>query len=346
MPRPPRQLPRYVKPIRRGARLYLYFRHGRTYLRLPDDPESAEFHAAYAAAKAGIEHPGRAQRCPDGSIAAMIRDYKAAPEFLKLAPKTRRDYARALDHLGLAVGPFPASAIRRADVIKLRNKISGRGTRSADLWVAVVSRCFTIGMDLGYVETNPAATIGRINEAEEFQPWPREARALFEASSPPAHLMTAYMIALWTAQGLGDTLRLARPAFDGTGFTVRRAKTEARGYIPAAAPLKAYLATLPRDGVLFVTRPDGRRLTERGFSEEFRAWLDGLGLDALQFHGLRKTTASALADAGASAHEIAAITLHQTMAMVEHYTKGADQRRLATAAIRKLDKAERTKNKP
>ncbi len=280
----------------------------------------------------------------------MIRDFKAAPEFQVLAAKTQRDYARALDHLGLAVGAFPANVIKRAQIIKLRNKIAVRGHRAADFWVAVVARCFAVGRDLGYVETNPAEKIDRINEAEEFKRWPPEARAAFEASNPPAALMTAYMLGLWTAQGLGDVLRLARSRYDGIGFSARRQKTDTAGFIPAAAPLRTYLATLPKTGVLFITRSDGSRYPERQFSEEFRAWLDGLGLNDLHFHGLRKTTAAALAEAGASTHEIAAITLHRTMSMVEHYTREANQKQMATEAIRKLDiavrKGGRTKGKP
>jgi integrase len=47
----------------------------------------------------------------------------------------------------------------------------------------------------------------------------------------------------------------------------------------------------------------------------------------------------ALAEAGCSTHEIAAITGHETLAMVELYTRGADQKRRAAAAIQKLELA-------
>jgi integrase len=50
-------------------------------------------------------------------------------------------------------------------------------------------------------------------------------------------------------------------------------------------------------------------------------------------HGLRKLAAAALADAGCTAHEIAAVTGHRSLAMVSLYTASADQERLAEAAI-------------
>jgi integrase len=51
---------------------------------------------------------------------------------------------------------------------------------------------------------------------------------------------------------------------------------------------------------------------------------------------LRKLAATNLAEAGCSAHEIAAITGHRSLALVSLYTASADQERMATAAIVRL----------
>lgn len=42
------------------------------------------------------------------------------------------------------------------------------------------------------------------------------------------------------------------------------------------------------------------------------------------------------AEAGCSAHQIAAITGHRTLSEVERYTRAADQERLAVAAMLKI----------
>jgi enterobacteria phage integrase len=55
-------------------------------------------------------------------------------------------------------------------------------------------------------------------------------------------------------------------------------------------------------------------------------------------HGLRKTAASGLADAGCSAHEIMCVTGHTTTRMVERYTKAADRKKGASADILTLEK--------
>ena len=53
-------------------------------------------------------------------------------------------------------------------------------------------------------------------------------------------------------------------------------------------------------------------------------------------HGLHKAATRRLAEAGCSANEIAAITGHATLVEVSRYTKAAEQKRLAKAAIRRL----------
>ena len=53
-------------------------------------------------------------------------------------------------------------------------------------------------------------------------------------------------------------------------------------------------------------------------------------------HGLRKAAARRLAEAGCTANEIAAITGHATLQEVSRYTKAAEQKKLAQAAMRRL----------
>ena len=59
-------------------------------------------------------------------------------------------------------------------------------------------------------------------------------------------------------------------------------------------------------------------------------------------HGLRKAAARRLADAGCSTLMIMAVTGHQSLKEVERYTRAAEQKRLATAAIALLSR--RTEN--
>jgi integrase len=82
----------------------------------------------------------------------------------------------------------------------------------------------------------------------------------------------------------------------------------------------------------------GRPFTVDGFSQWLRIAITAAGfpLDC-QPHGLRKAAGRRLAEAGCSAHEIMAVLGHKTLSEAERYTREADQTRLATEAMMKLE---------
>ncbi|WP_414896537.1 tyrosine-type recombinase/integrase [Rhodovulum sp. YEN HP10] len=80
--------------------------------------------------------------------------------------------------------------------------------------------------------------------------------------------------------------------------------------------------------------PDGPDPQTRG--NAMRKWCDEAGLDVCTSHGLRKACARRLAEAGATPHEIAAVTGHKTLALVQLYTEAAGREGLADAAFEKL----------
>jgi integrase len=329
------RLPRYVQEIRAKGSVYLYFRrHGQRW-RLPDDAANAEFQKAYLELLAKTDRDPVPRQIGEGSVAALVREYRGSDEFLALRPKTQRDYGRMLD-IFAPIDPHPADAVRRRHIRELRKTLAGK-ERTQKLFTQVASALFNFGIDNDYCSLNPAARMKRIGKAKAYVPWSDAHCAVFEESRPAAHLMTAYMIARFTGQRRGDVLKMTRTAYDGISIEVRQEKTNEPVVIRVHRRLKAHLDALPKASLLFVVDTCGRPVDETVFSKEFRGALDVAGLDQLHFHGLRHTAGRALAEAGCSAHEIQAITGHRTLQMVEHYTKAARQKRLASAAITKLE---------
>jgi integrase/recombinase XerD len=80
----------------------------------------------------------------------------------------------------------------------------------------------------------------------------------------------------------------------------------------------------------------GRPFTPAGFGNWLRDQCDQANLHHCSAHGLRKATAAALAEAGATAHEIAAVTGHMSLEEIERYTRAARKKKLADNAIAKL----------
>jgi len=81
----------------------------------------------------------------------------------------------------------------------------------------------------------------------------------------------------------------------------------------------------------------------------FGAWfadaIEEAGLpDDCVLHGLRKAASRRLADAGCSEEEIKSITGQTTSQMVQHYIKRANKKKMARAAILKLENDRQTSN--
>jgi len=100
--------------------------------------------------------------------------------------------------------------------------------------------------------------------------------------------------------------------------------------------LKTAIAETPNDNMCFLTTAFGKPFTAAGFGNKFREWCDAAGLKGRSAHGLRKSAATRLANAGCSALQIAAITGHKTLKEVSRYTAAADQERMARDAVKRL----------
>ncbi len=108
--------------------------------------------------------------------------------------------------------------------------------------------------------------------------------------------------------------------------------------------LREALDAQARVSPIILTSETGRPFTGSNFRNNFAKAQRAAGLSGLTFHGLRYTAAAKLAEAGCSLKEIASITGHKSLAMIEKYTRDADQKRLSGAAIIAWENASGTKN--
>lgn len=333
---------KYIDSVKVKGRRYYYFRHRRKGIaeRIHGEPGSSEFMAHYTELLASVETRPRIQRHTHGTIDWLVCEYQAHPKFTRLGAKTREGYGRMLNAFQ-PIGRFQVGDIQRKHVQELRRQFHDR-PRTADEFAKVASILFAFAVDQGLVDRNPAERLGKLNAAKSYEPWAPAECAAFEASQPPQHALTAYMLALYTGQRRGDVLRMTWAAYDGLHIAVRQSKTGSPLKIRAHARLKAHLDAMPRDSLLMVTTARGSGWDESAFSKEFRRALNAAGLNHLHFHGLRHTAAKRLAEAGCTAHEIQAITGHKSLQMVERYTREVNQGLLSDAAVTKLEIARKT----
>jgi len=89
----------------------------------------------------------------------------------------------------------------------------------------------------------------------------------------------------------------------------------------------------------------GKPFEASNFGKSIKRALKAAGLNDLSTHGLRYTAAAKLAELGLSTKLIASITGHRSSAMIEKYSRGANQEVMADAAILAWNQdTSRTKN--
>ena len=126
--------------------------------------------------------------------------------------------------------------------------------------------------------------------------------------------------------------------YDGSAIAVTQIKTGTKVWIPAHRDLKKELDRWERTADTMLVNSYGRSWQAGSFATMFcRLMAKHSRLKGLVFHGLRKAAAAKLAEAGCSTKEIAAITGHLTLQMVELYTREAEQKKLAKRAMRRLE---------
>lgn len=202
-------------------------------------------------------------------------------------------------------------------------------------------------------QSNPAKQVEMVaTNSDGYHTWTDEEIEQFEERHPigtKARLAMALM--LYTTGRREDAVRLGPQhirkqtvAVDGKTVTVKRivytqAKNELRLPIHMDIPLHPLLEEIieatPSLNMTFLVTEFGRPFTPAGFGNWFRDRCVEAGVPG-RAHGLRKATATKLAELGASPHMIQGLTGHRTLKEVEVYTRKARQRVLADAAMEKL----------
>ncbi len=172
-----------------------------------------------------------------------------------------------------------------------------------------------------------------------YERWPDSA-VEYALKAFPEYYRRTVLMAVYTGQRQGDCLSMTWAQYDGAGLEVVQQKTGARLWVPAHTALKKELDAWKKTATAttILTGAHGRPWVTRSFSVQFSAEMRRHPkLHGLVFHGLRKAAAARLAEAGCSTLEIMSITGHASLAEVERYTRQAEQKSRAQAAIYKLE---------
>jgi len=322
---------------RRGVVRHYYRRPGFPRVTLPGAPGSAEFLEAYQAAAESARQP-QTVRFQPGSIGALIAAWYASPNWAQLQPQTQRVYRLLLDKFREAYGAGTVANLKTAHLVKILDKYADRPSQAARL-LKLLRSVYRFALARGLVGSDPTVGIRLApRKSAGFRPWTDADIETFEAHWPTgSRERLALYLLLFTGQRRSDVVRMGRQHVRVGVVTVVQQKTGTQLEIPVHPTLAAELELQPKTQLTFLMTAQGRPFSGPGFSNWFAESAAKAGLPKHSSpHGLRKAASRWLAEAGATAFEIAAITGHASLKEVERYTKSASQKRLAATAMARI----------
>jgi integrase len=337
----PRKLPPFVERWRdRHGKVRVYFRKdkGRR-VALPSIGSDA-FDAAYQAALSGQLapiHQHRTRPTP-GTIEALIVSYLRSAPYRGLRNTTKAGYASRIEALRTQHGHRTVAGLTRERIITgiLQPYADRPGAALSTLKMLRV--LIRHAIDIGWLKHDPSLGIKR-PKTQEIRSWTDvEIKAFEERWSIGTKQRLAFALLLYTGQRRSDVHRMTWSDVTGASIRVVQQKTGRKLAIPLHRELLAVLAAAGREHITIINTGYGQPFTVDGFSQWMRHAITEAGLPIeCQPHGLRKAAGRRLAEAGCTAHEIMAVLGHKTLTEAERYTREADQARLATAAMTKLE---------
>lgn len=328
--------------IDRHGRVRRYFRRHGQRIPLPGIPGSAEFMDAYQAALADmLPAPIGASRTKPGTINALIVEYYSSASFQSLAPITKSTYKNIIETIRQQHGDKRVAKLEREHVRKMHDARVAKPS-AANNYLDTLRLLMRFAVKIGWRNDDPTAGVDRVRTGSAgFHSWTEAEISSYETRHPiGTKARLAFDLLLWTGQRRSDVVRMGRQHVASGMIRVRQQKTGTELEIPVHDALARSLTTTPNEHLNFLTTAYGKPFTAAGFGNWFRERCDEAGLPKdCAAHGLRKAAARRLAEAGCTAHEIMAITGHRTLAEAERYTRAADQKHGARAALRKLAEA-------
>jgi len=310
----------------------------RTPLRGPLD--SPEFWADYVAAKNVTVNVDTDTTLPETqTIRWLCTKYYSTAEYKSLGTGTRKGRKSSLERFCKKHGGKGYKNIKTPHFRAIRDKMTDRPEAWNNLRKAL-RQVFKYAVEYNHLETSPMNDVPKLAPINKdgWHTWTKEEIKQFLNTHPiGSKARLALALLLFTGQRRGDIIHLGRQHIKDGWVQIRQQKTGKALDIPVSKELRRTIDATPTGDLNFLVTEYGKPWSNAGFGNKFRDWCDAAGLPHCSAHGLRKAAAAELAELGCTAHEIMAITGHESIQEVERYTKAAEQKRMAKSAMRKLE---------
>ena len=327
----------YIHEFTKRGQVFRYVRKAGKKVRLRLAPEHQDFLAEYQAALVKLKGPPPSDPGALGSWNALIDTYLDCAHFEGLRESTKAENKRECRYIRARWGTKPVDRLEACHVLKWQDELKKLPGKANNM-LACVKMLLKFGRGRKF-KTPAYDEILEIKELKigELRGWTEAELAKFEAKwEVGTRERLIYALALYTGQRKADLLAMTRAHIDVGFIGVAQQKTGVRLAIPIHRRLSEAIDAMDVQGLALIARLDGQPLRSRELHDVFASATQSAGLEGCVLHGLRKAATRRLIEAGASDAEVMAITGHETAEMLKLYSKGKNQKRLATQAMLKL----------
>lgn len=269
-----------------------------------------------------------------GTLAGLLESYRRSPRFTGLAPRTRADYLKCMDHL-IPLAGTPLVLMTSGFMAKLRDKtaVKRKGAFTNHMLAMLSSAC-KHGVEYELIEGNPCAGLDKAKIAKdrrkENRPWSASERVNVLAAAP-MHLKVPLALARFLGMRRGDILKQPRMAYRDGHLSFTTSKTGKVMKLPVMGELKAILDAAPegKKVTMLCVTSAGNPWSEMGFTASMRKYFAkcverGIASPGLTMHGLRHSVGAELRSLGYSLDQIKDYLGQETAQMAAHYSSSAD----------------------
>jgi integrase len=310
---------------------------------------TAEFDAEYEAALVGNPRPAKAQGFAAGSLAWLIERYRETTAWTDLSLATRRNRENHFKRAIEKAGHQPIRAVTSAVITKGRDSRSATPAQARN-FLDAMRGLFKWAKEAKHVTVDPTVDVRnpKRKKGPGFPVWTEADAALYDKRWPLGTKERVWRdVLFYTGLRRGDAVRVGRQHVtdaiqeDGSIARVIVLRTEkSQGEMIVTIPiLKILQQTLdagPTGQLAFICGKNGKPLTKESFGNAFKDACRAAGLHNRSAHGCRKIAATRAAEAGATVAELNAIFGWKGTSMASLYTEAADRKRLALAAMVKV----------
>jgi integrase len=306
---------------------------------------SADFMKAYFEALETLD--GKTADLPkaprEKTFAWFVDQYYRSDLFKRFDPATQADKKSVLNRYANAIAKLPYDKLRKEDIERSRDKREAT-PGAADKLVKYLRALYAWAIDKKLATSNPAIGVAKINETVGWHTWtPAEVQRYRTHHKIGTKARLALEIMLNVGARRSDACRVGRqhesgPYLEFVAWKGRnREKTRKVIIARITGELRAALAATVMGDLTYLITDQGRPFTIAGFGNKMREWCDAAGLPQCSSHGLRKASAVAMAESGATAPEMCALFGWSKLETAEIYIREARKRVMVDNAFTRLD---------